>query len=91
MIVSGTSTPIQFATVFSSFIPSEDASGINSSKRGGEVKYVTVRWFDGYLESFEATDVRFGNALLWIKLAITDENRHIPLREVRWFSVEESK
>ena len=55
------------------------------------MKYVTVRWFDGYLESFEATDVRFGNALLWIKLAITDENRHIPLREVRWFSVEESK
>ena len=44
-----------------------------------------------FLESFEATDVRFGNALLWIKLAITDENRHIPLREVRWFSVEESK
>ena len=26
---------------------------------------VTVRWFDGYLEEFEATEVRFGSDLLW--------------------------
>ena len=25
---------------------------------------VTVRWFDGYLEEFRATEVRFGSDLL---------------------------
>ena len=46
---------------------------------------VTVRWQDGYLEDFDATEVRFGSDLLWMRL--TDErNRHIPLRSVRWFS-----
>ena len=47
---------------------------------------VTVRWFDGYLEVFEAKEVRFGSDLLWIKL-LTNQNRHIPLRQVRWFSL----
>lgn len=47
--------------------------------------YVTVRWNDGYLESFEATEVRFGCDLLWLHLS-NDHNRHIPLRSVRWFS-----
>lgn len=47
---------------------------------------VWVRWFDGYLESFEASEVRNGCDLLWIRL-ITGENRHIPLRQVRWFSL----
>ena len=46
---------------------------------------VSVRWFDGYIETFEAKEVRFGNALLWLKLE--KSNRHIPLREVRWFSI----
>lgn len=46
---------------------------------------VVVRWWDGYLERFEATEVRFGCDLLWMRLE-GGENRHIPLRQVRWFS-----
>lgn len=30
---------------------------------------VTVRWFDGYMEEFEATEVRFGSDLLWMRLS----------------------
>ena len=47
---------------------------------------VTVRWFDGYMEEYECDDVRFGCDLLWMKLT-NKQNRHIPLRCVRWFSV----
>ncbi|HHY27205.1 MAG TPA: hypothetical protein GX523_10785 [Desulfitobacterium dehalogenans] len=47
---------------------------------------VNVRWFDGYLEEFEAAEVRFGSDLLWMRLA-NGSNRHIPMRQVRWFSV----
>lgn len=46
---------------------------------------VTVRWWDGYKEDFEATEVRFGSDLLWMRLK-SGQNRHIPLRNVRWFS-----
>ena len=47
---------------------------------------VNVRWFDGYLETFEASEVRFGSDLLWMRC--TDgSNRHVPLRTVRWFSL----
>ena len=48
---------------------------------------VNVRWFDGYLETFEAIQVRFGNSLLWMRLK-GGSNRHIPLNEVRWFSTD---
>lgn len=51
-----------------------------------KMKVVNVRWFDGYLESFEVSEVRFGSDLLWMRLT-SGQNRHIPLREVRWFSV----
>lgn len=47
---------------------------------------VNVRWFDGYLERFECTEVRFGSDLLWMRLNDGD-NRHIPTREVRWFRI----
>lgn len=47
---------------------------------------VTVRWFDGYMEEFEATEVRFGSGLLWMRLS-NGKNRHIPLRQVRWFGM----
>jgi len=47
---------------------------------------VNVRWMDGYYESFECTEVRYGLDLLWMMLA-DNKNRHIPLRNVRWFSV----
>lgn len=46
---------------------------------------VNVRWNDGYLEAFEAAEVRFGSDLLWLRLS-KGGNRHIPLRQVRWFS-----
>lgn len=46
---------------------------------------VNVRWFDGYLETFECSEVRFGSDLLWMRLS-DRKNRHIPLRNVRWFS-----
>lgn len=46
---------------------------------------VTVRWNDGYLETFEGTEARFGSDLLWIRLT-SGGNRHIPLQQVRWFS-----
>lgn len=49
---------------------------------------VTVRWFDGYMEVFEATQVRFGSDLLWMRLK-DGNNRHIPLRQVRWFGMSE--
>lgn len=49
-----------------------------------QVNVVTVRWLDGYMEEFEATEVRFGCDLLWMRLA-SGQNRHIPLRQVRWF------
>lgn len=47
---------------------------------------VTVRWFDGYLETFECSEVRFGSDLLWMRLS-NGKNRHIPVRQVRWFSL----
>ena len=47
---------------------------------------VSVRWFDGYMEEFQASEVRFGGDLLFLRL--TDgKNRHIPLRHVRWFGM----
>lgn len=30
---------------------------------------VNIRWHDGYLEEFDATEVRFGSDLLWMRLA----------------------
>ena len=47
---------------------------------------VNVRWHDGYLESFDCSEVRFGSDLLWMRLS-NGQNRHIPLRSVRWFSM----
>jgi hypothetical protein len=46
---------------------------------------VNVRWYDGYLETFSVSEVRFGTDLLWMRL-MDGKNRHIPLRSVRWFS-----
>ena len=47
---------------------------------------VIVRWQDGYFEKFICREVRHGGDLLWLDL-ISRQNRHIPLRSVRWFSV----
>jgi hypothetical protein len=48
---------------------------------------VSVRWFDGYLETFSDLDeVRFSSTMLWIAKGTT--NRHIPLiGNVRWYSI----
>jgi hypothetical protein len=51
-----------------------------------ETNTVNVRWWDGYLETFEAVETRFGCDLLWMRLA-DGGNRHIPLRGVRWWSL----
>jgi len=45
-----------------------------------------VRWFDGYLETFICSEVRFGCDLIWARLENND-NRHIPTRQVRWYSI----
>jgi|GEM_PF-3788123 len=50
------------------------------------INTVNVRWFDGYLETFEASEVRFGNTYLWMQL-VDGQNRHISLHQVRWFSL----
>ena len=50
------------------------------------VMLVAVRWFDAYYEEFECEEARFGSDLLWLKLT-NGQNRHIPTRQVRWFSV----
>lgn len=51
-----------------------------------QINIVTVRWWDGYMEEFECTEVRFGCDLLWMRLQ-NGKNRHIPLRQVRWYSL----
>ena len=49
---------------------------------------VNVRWWDGYLESFECDEVRQGGHLLWMRLT-SGQNRNIPLvGNVRWFSTD---
>lgn len=63
-------------------------SGLEETEIGGTMDHntVTVRWWDGYLEEFQASEVRFGSDLLFLRL--TDgKNRHIPLRQVRWFGL----
>lgn len=49
-----------------------------------KINIVTVRWWDGYKEDFRVTEIRFGSDLLWMRLE-DGNNRHIPLRMVRWF------
>lgn len=64
--------------------PRTDGIGENEMK----CNIVTVRWFDGYLEEFRATEVRFGSDLLFMRLE-DGKNRQIPLRGVRWFGMSE--
>lgn len=49
-------------------------------------KKLQVRWFDGYFEEFDCTEVRFGGYIIWAKLK-NGENRTIPVNQVRWFAV----
>lgn len=47
---------------------------------------VTVRWHDGYIERFQASEVRSGCTLLWLR-QVTGDERAIPLiGNVRWYS-----
>lgn len=50
------------------------------------INVVTVRWWDGYMETFECSEVRFGSDLLWMRLS-NGKNRHIPVKYVRWYSM----
>lgn len=49
-----------------------------------ENNIVSVRWFDGYFEEFQCTEVRFGAYILWMRLS-SGKERIIPLTQVRWF------
>ena len=53
------------------------------------MKKVIVRWFDGYLEEFTCSEVRFGSDLLWMKLA-SGSNRHLPTHKIRWYEITEA-
>lgn len=72
----------------SSVPAAEEMDRVNEVLRGWKpykaINTVTVRWHDGYMETFRATEVRFGSGLLWMRLE-DGTNRHIPLRSVRWF------
>ncbi|MDR0918983.1 MAG: hypothetical protein LBM93_06990 [Oscillospiraceae bacterium] len=48
---------------------------------------VTVRWWDGYIETFEVNEVRAGAYLLWMRLT-NGKNRYVPINQVRWYSLE---
>jgi hypothetical protein len=54
-------------------------------EEGERMMQVFVRWWDGYSETFEATEVRGGAYLLWMRLKDGHE-RCIPLNQVRWYS-----
>ena len=46
---------------------------------------VIVRWWDGYIETFDKViEWRAGAYLLWMCLD-DGHTRHIPLRQVRWY------
>lgn len=51
------------------------------------MKIVNIRWFDGYIEKFECDEVRFGAYLIWMRL-ISGQNRHVPISQVRWYSID---
>lgn len=63
-----------------------DVGGVLTEGISVKTNTVTVRWHDGYMEEFEATEVRFGSDLLWMRF-LNGQNRHIPLRSVRWFGM----
>ena len=46
---------------------------------------VTVRWWDGYIETFKANEIRAGAYMLYIKLE--KDERRIPLQQVRWYKL----
>lgn len=48
---------------------------------------VTVNWWDGYIEEFSCSGVKFCPHILWMKLS-NGENRYIPMTMgIRWFSL----
>lgn len=50
--------------------------GLQKERR--EMNTVIVRWWDGYIEVFETTEVRFGCDLLWMRLTNGEIKRHSP-------------
>ena len=51
-----------------------------------KITTVTVRWHDGYLEKFNATEVRCGSDYLWMRLE-SGADRWIPVVSIRWHSL----
>lgn len=51
-------------------------------------KVVTVRWWDGYIETFNTRKARAGAYMLWMVLT-NGEERRIPLQQVRWYKFAE--
>jgi len=47
---------------------------------------ISIRWLDGYFESFNARQIRISKSLMWLRLK-NGNNRNIPLMNVRWYSV----
>lgn len=42
-----------------------------------DINKVTVRWWDGYMEEFETTEVRFGCDLLFMRLVMVRIGRSL--------------
>lgn len=67
-------------------------SGQRQPDKGGNemnrdsITIVTVRWFDGYKEDFECSEVRCGSDYLWMRL-YSGKDRWIPVKQVRWYSL----
>lgn len=47
---------------------------------------LSVRWLDGYYESFNAIQIRISESLIWFRLK-NGKNRNIPLKNIRWYSI----
>ena len=54
------------------------------AKEFDDRKLFAIRWWDGYCETFEVTEVRMGAYLIWMKLTSGEERRVPLLSNVRW-------
>jgi len=79
--------PLRSVRWFSTSIESHQNPNINRGNNLSKKFYVIkVKWCDDYTEEFKASEYRHGSDLLWMRLD-TGENRHVPLRSVRHFTV----
>lgn len=83
-IVHGMTIASMITSICEPIYMNDNKNGEKLMEEDNKINLVTVRWWDGYKEDFKATEVRFGSDLLWMRLE-DGNNRHIPLRMVRWF------